>query len=64
MMHTMAVLDGNHWVINGRKAFATGARGAQASIVMAMSADGACMFLVDLRLACNPVKRDLKLQHL
>lgn len=62
-MHTMAVLDGNHWVINGRKAFATGAWGAQVGIVMAMSADGACVFLVDLRLACDRVKRDWKLQH-
>lgn len=48
MMQTTAVLDGNHWVINGRKAFITGAEGAQVGIVMAKSADGACMFLVDL----------------
>jgi acyl-CoA dehydrogenase len=48
MMKTTAVLDGNHWVINGRKAFITGARGAKVGIIMAKSADGACMFLVDL----------------
>jgi acyl-CoA dehydrogenase len=48
MMQTTAVLDGHHWVINGRKAFATGARGAQVGIVMAKSTSGACMFLVDL----------------
>ena len=48
MMQTTAVLDGNHWVINGRKAFITGAKGAKVGIVMAKSADGACMFLVDL----------------
>jgi len=48
MMQTTAVLDGNHWVINGRKAFITGAQGARVGIVMAKSADGACMFLVDL----------------
>ena len=48
MMLTTAVMDGNHWVVNGRKAFITGAAGAQVGIVMAKSADGACMFLVDL----------------
>lgn len=48
MMLTTARLDGNHWVINGRKAFITGAKGAQVGIVMAKSEDGACMFLVDL----------------
>jgi acyl-CoA dehydrogenase len=48
MMQTTAVMDGNHWVINGRKAFITGADGAKVGIVMAKSADGACMFLVDL----------------
>jgi acyl-CoA dehydrogenase len=48
MMQTTALLDGNHWVINGRKAFITGADGAGVGIVMAKSVDGACMFLVDL----------------
>ena len=48
MMQTTAVQDGNHWVINGRKAFITGAQGAKVGIVMAKSAAGACMFLVDL----------------
>jgi acyl-CoA dehydrogenase len=48
MMKTTCRLDGNHWVINGRKAFITGADGAQVGIVMAKSDDGACMFLVDL----------------
>lgn len=48
MMQTTAKLDGNHWVINGRKAFITGAKGAKVGIVMAKSDDGACMFLVDL----------------
>jgi acyl-CoA dehydrogenase len=48
MMRTTAVLDGNHWVVNGRKAFITGAKGAKVGIVMAKSGDGACMFLVDL----------------
>lgn len=48
MMLTTARPDGNHWVVNGRKAFITGAEGAQVGIVMAKSDDGACMFLVDL----------------
>ena len=48
MMLTTAVLDGNYWVVNGRKAFITGAQGAQIGIVMAKSQDGACMFLVNL----------------
>ncbi|MCZ4299370.1 acyl-CoA dehydrogenase family protein [Henriciella marina] len=48
MMQTTAVQDGNHWVINGRKTFITGAEGAKVGIVMAKSEAGACMFLVDL----------------
>jgi acyl-CoA dehydrogenase len=48
MMQTTAMQDGNHWVINGRKAFITGAQGAKVGIVMAKSKDGACMFVVDL----------------
>ena len=53
MMRTTCRRDGNHWVIDGRKAFITGAVGARVGIVMAKSieadsADGACMFLVDL----------------
>jgi len=48
MMKTQAVLDGNHWVINGRKAYITGAVGAKVGIIMANSKEGACMFLVDL----------------
>ncbi len=48
MMRTTCRQDGNDWVINGRKAFITGADGAQVGIVMAKSDEGACMFLVDL----------------
>lgn len=48
MMQTKCHLDGNHWVINGRKCFITGAEGAKVGIVMAKSEEGACMFLVDL----------------
>ncbi len=53
MMRTTCRRDGNHWVIDGRKAFITGVQGASLGIVMAKStepasAGGACMFLVDL----------------
>jgi acyl-CoA dehydrogenase len=53
MMKTRCRRDGNHWVIDGRKTFISGAKGARIGIVMAASADeetkgGACMFLVDL----------------
>lgn len=48
MMQTTCRPDGNHWVVNGRKTYITGAEGAQVGIVMAKSEDGACMFLVDL----------------
>jgi acyl-CoA dehydrogenase len=48
MMQTTCWQDGNHWVVNGRKAFITGAAGAKIGIVMAKAEEGACMFLVDL----------------
>ena len=48
MMLTTCRPDGNHWVINGRKTYITGADGAGVGIVMAKSDEGACMFLVDL----------------
>ena len=48
MMQTTCVQDGNHWVINGRKTFITGAEGAKVGIVMAKAEEGACMFLVEL----------------
>ena len=48
MMQTTARLDGNHWVIEGRKAFITGADGASVGIIMAKTDEGATLFLVDL----------------
>ena len=48
MMKTTAKRDGNHWVINGRKTFITGANGASVGIIMALADEGATMFLVDL----------------
>ncbi len=49
MMKTAAVQDGNHWVINGRKTFITGADGATLGIVMARTEQGATMFLADMK---------------
>ena len=48
MMQTRCRRDGNHWVINGRKCFITGAQGARVGIIMAKAEEGACLFLVDL----------------
>ena len=53
MMKTSCRQDGNHWIIDGRKAFITGYVGAAIGIVMARSEDAAslgkaCMFLIDL----------------
>lgn len=48
MLKTTARQDGNHWVINGRKAFITGADGAAVAIIMAKTESGATMFLADL----------------
>lgn len=48
MMQTTARRDGNHWIINGRKAFITGAQGAAFGIIMARTEHGATMFLADL----------------
>jgi acyl-CoA dehydrogenase len=48
MLMTTARQDGNHWVIDGRKAFITGAEGARVGIVMAKAEAGATLFLVDL----------------
>ena len=48
MMRTTCRRDGNHWVVNGRKAFITGVEGATVGIVMAKADEGACLFLVDL----------------
>lgn len=48
MMKTVAELEGDHWVINGRKAFISGAVGAKVGIIMAKSSEGATLFVVEL----------------
>jgi acyl-CoA dehydrogenase len=52
MMKTTARRDGTHWVIDGRKAFITGYKGAKVGVLMANSGPpeklAATMFLVDL----------------
>lgn len=48
MMKTTCKQEGDHWVIEGRKTFITGAKGAKVGIVMARAEEGACMFLVNL----------------
>ena len=60
MMLTTCRPDGNHWVINGKKRFITGADGAGVGIVMAKSDDGACMFLVELP---HPAIRITRIPH-
>lgn len=48
MLQTVCRRDGDDWVVNGRKAFITGAMGAKVGIIMARAEEGASMFLVDL----------------
>ncbi len=48
MLKATARREGGHWIIDGRKAFITGAEGARVGIVMARADAGATMFLVDL----------------
>ncbi|GAN78297.1 acyl-CoA dehydrogenase family protein [Acidisphaera rubrifaciens] len=59
MMLTTAKPDGNHWVVNGRKTFITGAQGAKVGIIMAKSDEGATMFLVDLPMEGIRIERVL-----
>ncbi len=48
MLKTVCRRDGDDWIIDGRKAFITGAEGAKVGILMAKAEEGACLFLVDL----------------
>ncbi|WP_292051872.1 MULTISPECIES: acyl-CoA dehydrogenase family protein [unclassified Brevundimonas] len=65
MIQTTAVRDGDGWIINGRKAFITGAVGASVGIVMARTDAGdgkvaATMFLIDLPDPAITVERVLE----
>jgi acyl-CoA dehydrogenase len=57
MLRTSAEPDGDHWVINGRKCFSSGLLGAKVGIVMAKTAGGATMFLVDIPNSATRVER-------
>lgn len=59
MMQTTAKRDGNHWIVNGRKTYITGAQGAEVGIIMAKAEEGACLFLVDLPHADIHIERVL-----
>lgn len=49
MLKTTARRDGNHWLIDGRKAFITGAEGAAFGIIMARTGERTTtMFLADM----------------
>jgi acyl-CoA dehydrogenase len=48
MLQTTAVKHGDSWVIDGRKAFITGADGARVGIVIARAEEGPTMFVFDL----------------
>jgi len=59
MLQTTARRVGDEWIIDGHKAFITGADGASVGIVIAKSDEGACMFLVDLPNSAVRIERVL-----
>lgn len=60
MLATTAVRDGDHYVIDGRKWFITGADGASLAIIMARVPDvGATMFLADMATPGIVVERNM-----
>jgi acyl-CoA dehydrogenase len=59
MLLTTARRDGDHWVVQGRKAFITGMDGASVGIIMARSEEGATMFLVELPMEGIRIERVL-----
>lgn len=61
MLATTCRRDGNHWLIDGRKAFITGADGAAVGIVMAKGAEGASLFLIDL--LAEDVRRAVRIER-
>lgn len=63
MLQTTALQDGTDWLINGRKMYITGAKGASVGIVMARTGSGekaqATMFLIDLPNSAVRIERIL-----
>ncbi len=60
LLATTATRDGDHYVINGRKWFITGAEGATFAIIMARAGDaGATMFLSDMHAPGIVVERSM-----
>jgi acyl-CoA dehydrogenase len=59
MMATVAHQDGDHWVINGKKWFITGAQGAGFAIIMARTGEHATMFLADMNTPGIEIERVL-----
>ena len=59
MLATTARLEGDHWVIDGRKWLISGAVGATFAIIMARTGDQATMFLTDMKAAGVALERVL-----
>ncbi|VVO20982.1 acyl-CoA dehydrogenase family protein [Pseudomonas fluorescens] len=60
MLQTLAVRDGDDFIINGRKWFITGAEGASLAIIMAKLEDGrATMFLADMHAPGISIERSM-----
>lgn len=60
MLQTLAVQDGEDFIINGRKWFITGAQGASLGIIMAKLEDGrATMFLADMNMPGIRIERSM-----
>ncbi|MGE5090359.1 MAG: acyl-CoA dehydrogenase family protein [Candidatus Levyibacteriota bacterium] len=60
LLMTTATCEGDHYVINGRKWFITGAEGASFAIIMARTGDaGATMFLSDMTAPGIAVERSM-----
>jgi acyl-CoA dehydrogenase len=60
MLLTAAKQVGDEWIINGRKAFITGAQGAKIGIIMAKTEAGATLFLVELPIEGLRLERQIK----
>ncbi len=59
LLTTVAQRDGDHWVIDGRKWFITGADGAAFAIIMARTGEHATLFLADMNTPGITLERQL-----